>query len=384
MIVTPLRPAASLAALVSCLALLLSSCGSGNQISVCPGSVAGCGCAPAAACPAQFNSYLYAAGITGQISSFPITSASGTLETPTTISGPQGTLGMAVIDNAFLYASDPAAPSGGSIDGWTIDQYTGALTTLTGSPFNLGIFSTSGALAVNNNARVLYVADAGKIDALQVDSNSGALSAISGSPFPSGTGLFFAVDPADKFLFASDTTPPGNVLAYTIDSTGALTAVGGSPFPAVSGSTNTYPYQIVVDSTGKFVYVDLMFTNQIAAFAIDSSTGALTAVPGSPFSTGAMPTALATVRNFIYVSNSVDGTLSGYSIDPTTGALTAIPGSPFAISTGALATNSTGSFLYASGVDGIQAYGIDGSTGLLSAVGSPVSAPGAAVLLYVQ
>jgi len=383
MLTTSVRPAAALAVLISCPALLLSSCGSGNHSVVCNAAASGCGCYPAGECPAQFNSYLYTSGITGQISSFPITASTGLLGTPTSASGPQGMLGMAVIDNAFLYASDAALQSGGPVEGWTIDQSSGALTTVTGSPFDLVVVSVSGALAANNNAQVLYVADAGKIDALHADPNSGALTALSGSPFPSGTELFLAVDLYDRYLFASDITPPGNVLAYTIDSTGALTAVAGSPFPAVAGSTNTYPYQIVVDSSGKFVYVDLMFTNQIAGFAIDSSTGGLTAVPGSPFSTGTMPTALATVNNVLYVSNSQDGTVSGYTIDATTGVLTPIPGSPFAINTGALATDSAGNFLYAPGAHGIQVYSI-AANGALTPTGSPVPAPGASTLLYVQ
>lgn len=380
---TPLRPAASLAALISGLMLLLSGCGSGNNNVVCNGSASGCGCYPAGGCPAEFNSYLYTAGITGQISSFPITASTGLLGTPSTTSGPQGMAGMAAIDNAFLYASDTALVSGGPIEGWTIDQSTGALTPITGSPFNVGVVSISGALAANNNAQVLYIADAGKIDALHADPNTGALTAITGSPFSSGTELFFAVDLYDRYLFASDITLPGNVLAYTIDSTGVLTAVAGSPFPAVAGSSNTYPYQIVVDSSGSFVYVDLMLTNQIAGFAIDSSTGGLTAVPGSPFSTGAMPTALATVNNALYVSNSQDGTVSGYTIDATSGVLTPIPGSPFAISTSALATNSVGNYLYATGAHGIQVYSI-GANGAVTPTGSPVLSPGAAVLLYVQ
>lgn len=379
MFTAPVRPATIFTAVASAAALLLlAACGSSGT-RVCNEAGSCCGAADLCVAP----QYLFAAGITGQISSFPINSASGTLGTPISVTGPQGSLGMAAMNNAFLYASNPASLSGGLIDAWSINLGSGALTPVSGSPFNLGIFSVSGGLAANNNAQVLYVADAGKIDALHADS-TGALTAISRSPFLAGSELFLALDPSDKFLFASDTTPPGNVLAYTIDSTGALTPVAGSPFPAVSGSTNTYPYQLAVDSSGKFLYVDLMFSNQIAAFSIDSTTGALTAVPGSPFSTGTMPTALATASNFLYVSNSLDGTVSGYTIDSTTGVLTAIPGSPFAIRTAAFTTNSAGNFLYASGLQGIQVYSIDGSTGALSPAGAPAAAPGATVLLYVR
>lgn len=380
MLTTPLRPAAAVAVLFTGLGLLLlGGCGSGDHTVVC--NMAGGCCGGNDLCVAP--QYLYAAGITGGISSFPINGGTGTLGTPTTIMGPQGTLGMAVMENAFLYVSSAPTVSGGSVYAWTIDLGSGGLTGVSGSPFNLGLFSISGGMAANNDAQVLYVADAGKIDALHADS-TGELTAISASPFPSGSELFLAIDQNDQFLFASDTTPPGNVLAYTIDNTGALTEVAGSPFAAVAGSSNTYPYEIAVDGSQKFVYVDLLLSNQVAGFAIDSSTGGLTAVPGSPFSTGNMPLALATVNHFLYVSNSQDGTISGYTIDPSSGVLTPMSGSPFAISAGALTANPSGSFLYTSGRKGLQIWSIDVTTGALTQAGSPVPFAGATILAYVQ
>ena len=373
---TPLRPAAILAVLITCLALFLSGCGS-SKTQVC--NVApGC-CGPAAACPAP-PQHLFAAGLNGQITSFPV--YGGTLGTPTSISGPQVSFGMAVMQNQFLYASNSVAQPAGSVDAWMINPDTSALTAVSGSPFSLGTFSVPGGLAANNNVQVLYVADAGGIDALHADA-AGALTALAGSPFPGGTGLYLAVDPNDQFLFVSDTTPPGNVLAFTLDSSGALTAVPGSPFP-IAGTTSTQPNQIVVDSSGKFVYVDLLTTNQVAGFSIDASTGALTPVPGSPFSAGKGPLGLATANNLLYVSNTMDGTISGYTIDPTSGVLTPISGSPFAINAAALTANLSGNFLYTSGVKGLQVWSIDLTTGALTQVGSPVPFAGATMLVFAM
>jgi 6-phosphogluconolactonase (cycloisomerase 2 family) len=179
---------------------------------------------------------------------------------------------------------------------------------------------------VDNRAQVLYVADAGNIDALKADAN-GVLSAVIGSPFPAGTNFCLTVDPQDRYVLASDDTPPGSVLAFTIDAnTGALSAVAGSPFATIPGYVGTtQPSGIVVDSTGSFVYTGLLTTGQIAAFSIVPTTGALNPVPGSPFAAGNRPIALATVNNFLYVSNAQDFTVSGYSINPTTGVLTRFP-----------------------------------------------------------
>jgi hypothetical protein len=52
---------------------------------------------------------------------------------------------------------------------------------------------------------------------------------------------------------------------------------------------------VVTDASGKFVYVESSTTNQIFGFAFDSSTGALTALSGSPFSTSGVPIRMAAI-----------------------------------------------------------------------------------------
>ena len=253
------------------------------------------------------------------------------------------------------------------------------------SPFSLGPLSLGAGLAANKTAQVLYVGDAGKIDALKAE-ESGALTDEIGSPFPGGLSLFLTVDPPNRFLFAADDTPPGNVLAYTIDPvSGALSTVSGSPFATIPGYVgNTVPGAIAVDTTGSFVYTVLAATNQIAAFEIVAPSGVLTPIPGSPFNSGAHPLAMATANNFLYVSNAQDGTISGYTIDPTTGVLAQLAGSPFAIFAGPLAASPFGGFLYTTSSGGLLTLSIDPQTGALTPVGSPVPFGGAQVLIFVQ
>jgi 6-phosphogluconolactonase len=370
--------------LTSLLAVLaLGGCGT-NGTKVCP--LAGC-CGPASdACAVP--QYLYALGLNGQISAFPINGSTGAPGSPTSNSGPANSLGMAALNNQFLYASNPQLGllgTSGSIDAWSINLGTGALTTVQGSPFSLGPLSLGAGLAANGPAKVLYVGDAGRIDALKAAAN-GALSTVIGSPFPAGTNLYLTVDPQNRFLFASDDTPPGNVLAFTIDpSTGALTTVAGSPFATIPGSVgNTQPGAIVVDSSGSFVFTALTATNQIAAFKITASSGALTPVLGSPFPSGTHPIALATANSFLYVSNAQDGTISGYTIDPTTGVLTSLAASPFAIYAGPLAVAPYGAYLYMTGPGGLLAFRIDPQSGALTQIGSPIPYAGATVLTFVQ
>jgi 6-phosphogluconolactonase (cycloisomerase 2 family) len=371
------------------LLLLLAGCGSnGSGVKFCPGANTGdcnCGTAGNAPCPI-LPQLLYATGTNGQVTVFPI-AGTGALGSSTSTAGPSATLGMAALNNQFLYVSNPNLNIGGtsSINAWTINASSGVLTPVAGSPFSLGPLSLATGLATDSAAQVLYVADAGHIGALKADSN-GALTAVSGSPFPAGTSLYLTVDPQNRFLFASDDTPPGNVLAFTINGSGALTAVPGSPFPTTTNTTgNTTPGQIVVDASGSFVYVSLTATGQVAAFSITASSGALTPVTGSPFAAGSQPLALAAFSNFLYVSNAGDGTLSGYRINSTTGALSPLSGSPFAIRGAALTVDPLGPFLYTSGASAIFAFTINPQTGALAPLpGTPSPAPPATVLTFVQ
>jgi 6-phosphogluconolactonase len=376
----------SLALILSSLlvVLALGGCGAGNSILVCP--LTGC-CGPTSDVCA-IPPYLYAMGTNGQISAFPINGATGIPGSPTTTPGPTGSIGMAAMNDQFLYVSNPQLSlSGplGSIDAWSINLGAGTLTTIAGSPFSLGPLSQPAGLAVDNAAQVLYVADVGKIDALKADAN-GVLTTVIGSPFPAGLNPYLTVDPQNRFLFAPDDVPPGSVLAYTIDAnTGALSAVPGSPFATIPGYVgNTQPGQIVVDSTGNFVYTVLTATNQIAAFSIVPSTGALVAVPGSPFAAGNRPLFLTTVNNFLYVSNTSDATISGYTIDPASGVLQALAGSPFPIFTNPLVTSLDGAYLYTTGPNGLTTFSINPQSGALTQVGTPIPYQGANVLTFVQ
>lgn len=367
--------------LISLVGLLaLGGCGTVST-KVC--TLSGC-CGPTSdACAVP--QFLYANGLDGQISVFPIANGGGVSGSSTSVSGPANSLGMAALNNQFLYAANPASPVGGtsSVNAWSINPSTGALTALPGSPFSLGPLSFAAGLAMNNAAQVLYVADAGKIDALHADA-TGALTPIVGSPFLGGGTLYLTVDPLNRFVFGSDDAPSGSVVAFTINSTGALTAVPGSPFATIPGYVGTTrPTQIVTDATGSFVYTGLLTTGQVAGFSINASTGALTLVPGSPFPAGNNPISLATVNNFLYVSNFTDGTISGYSINPINGALTALTGSPFAIHGGPLVASPFGGLLYTTGPGGLLALSVNPQTGALTQVGSAIPYGGATVLTVV-
>jgi len=99
---------------------------------------------------------------------------------------------------------------------------------------------------------------------------------------------------------------------------------------------------------GTFVYTNNDRTpNTISAFSA-AANGALSPIPGSPFTTGGNGAGggifasnritTAVVKNFLYAGNSGSNNVSAFSIDPVTGVLTSVPGSPFA--TGGVADGS--------------------------------------------
>jgi len=118
-------------------------------------------------------------------------------------------------------------------------------------------------------------------------------------------------------------------MGYSVDSaSGALTQVPGSPFGAGSE-----PYFVSVDPSGRFVYSANFFSSNISGFTIDSSTGMLTPIPGSPFVTGAWPGGITIDLSgtFLYSANFAADDASGFRIDARTGALSPILGSPFTV-----------------------------------------------------
>jgi 6-phosphogluconolactonase len=86
------------------------------------------------------------------------------------------------------------------------------------------------------------------------------------------------------------------------------------------------PYGITVNPAGTTVYV-ANWQASVAAFSIDPGTGALTAVPGSPFTAsytgwGWQSVAIHPAGTRAYVGTGNGGQLLGFDIDPATGALT--------------------------------------------------------------
>ena len=341
--------------------------------------------------------------VLGSISAFAMNASTGAL---TAVTGSPFAVGgiftSIAFDPARKYAYVAAASNGvldgpGDVSGFAVNKVTGALTAVPGSPFTAGQGTFS--VAVDPTGHYLYATnfDSNDITAYAINAATGALSAVAGSPFADGgpgrelpgpTGL--AVLPSGKFACVA------HYYAYDISvlaidaATGTLADIAGSPFATEYGS-----YGLTVDPTGRFVYVADYGNDSVSAYAIDATTGVLTTVAGSPFATGAVGSlawsvAVDPAGKFVYVVNRSADSVSGYTINSATGALTAIPGSPFPVGPDphAVAVDPTSKFAYVAnfGSNSVTAFAINSSTGALTPIaGSPFAAgPGPANIAIVR
>jgi 6-phosphogluconolactonase (cycloisomerase 2 family) len=217
----------------------------------------------------------------------------------------------------------------------------------------------------------------GTISAYTIDPTSGALNPVAGGPFGDGTHpAAVSLAPNGKFAFsASDNGTKIN--AFTIDQTsGKLTPVPGSPFTVVGFTTgSTFP-DIAVDAQSAHLYLASYGDGEVAGFAIDPNTGALTPLAGSPYTAaggaGAIP-AFSPDGKYLYVMDQTANEVSGYSIDPTSGALTPLPGGPVATGTDPtwIVFTPDGKYAYVANTGDLTISAYSVSSGVLTPFAAP-------------
>jgi len=168
-----------------------------------------------------------------------------------------------------------------------------------------------------------------------------------------------------------------DVSAYKVDSsTGALTPLT----PIAAFNSGLSPASVAADPTGHCLYIanqqDL--TVQMTVYTIDASTGELTPDPGLPVSVSEVsPIAIAfdPAGTFLFVANQATANVSVFAINAGTCALTEVPSSPTPSGSlpSALAVDPTGTFLYVTnlGDNDMSGFRINSSTGALTPLGSP-------------
>ncbi len=162
----------------------------------------------------------------------------------------------------------------------------------------------------------------------------------------------------------------GTISSYVISPTsGALTAVTGSPFAA-----HTSPRFVAADPSSRFAYVLNYGSADISMYSIDAATGTLTASASSPLATGANPSAMAIPPSgaYAYVVTAGEGMLT-HLIE--TGGVLRRYLMPVPSPTTGIAIDLGGKFAFASGPTGIYGYSLSQPYGELdqTIAGSPFS-----------
>jgi 6-phosphogluconolactonase (cycloisomerase 2 family) len=278
------------------------------------------------------------------------TSASNSEAAPCPTTDPSGQF---LYVGSFLNSASPT----GEIQIYGIDQVTGSLAPVVGSPFAIADpiaciqFEPTGkfgyATSVVNGTTELVT--------FSRDTSSGMLTRLNPISLNS-TALAVAIDPIGKYLFAatialaSPATTTAQAYGYTIDAaSGALTPIAGTPFqlPNVTGTFSWHP-------SGDFLFMANSNGQSIDSYSIDRKTGKLSF--GSSKATCLNPTNIrfSPDGKFAYTACSMDtarnpnsASVESFAVG-TNGDLTPLGSTPSPDVPSDLSIDSSGQFLYLS------------------------------------
>ncbi len=274
------------------------------------------------------------------------------------------------------------AATGNGIAAMIVNQTNGTLTFAPQSPFAAG--APVSWITLDAPGKFLYattdIAGAPNVFVFSVDNTTGFLAQVNRATFSTAPG-FIVVDRtgANAYVASSATSSQRVVGAYAVDpATHALTLLPG--FPVVTG---VIPIGMAIDPAGRFLYV--LGTQTVDVFARDATTGALTHVAGAPFATGTTSgtaSGIAAATGFVLVPAAIGNNVAVLAVNSATGVLTPAAGSPFTSGQGAfaVAVHPSGNFVYvlnqgfAGGNGSVTQFALNGTTGLLTPIGSPVNA----------
>ncbi len=224
-----------------------------------------------------------------------------------------GGASVAPVQAGFLYVLNDVDGGVNQIYGYRVDEASGDLTLLSGFPRSSGGNGSQNLMSQRMcydplNAR-LYVINGGSntLSAYSVNLDTGSLTALPFSPvaLPAGPAGqepkrwawgCVAVHPGGSPVVVGRdlldvTTHPGQLASLLITPTTA-TLASGSPY--FTGD-NVYPYSCAFSQDGNYLYTGgNRDTTAFAGFSVNTSTGVLTALQGSPFtSNGYWPIAFS-------------------------------------------------------------------------------------------
>ena len=307
------------------------------------------------------GNFAYISNDDGVISTYHINATTGALtlvaSTPETEMGTESI----VIDhhNTFAYVLNQNGVNNGNILAYRINAATGVLSPINDSSFKTLDYPEY--ITVNPKGTFVYVTNSGpnNIPAHPSNPNAftgnlsihsinpilGSLTPITGKQLtPQGSGLI-KINSAGTYAYQFDEAE-GAVIVYSVNSTtGVLTTIAGSPYKV--GHT---PSNVMFDPMDKFVYaVNKLGT--VSSYHINAATGGIITgnETSSSFDVSLVPEpyAINSAGTFAYVAKG-NGTVLAYRINPSTGLLSPVAGNPYAegFQPISITVNPAGTFLY--------------------------------------
>jgi 6-phosphogluconolactonase (cycloisomerase 2 family) len=292
-----------------------------------------------------------------------------------------------VAGNLFAAAANNGS---NSISLWSVNTTTGVFSAVSGSPFTVGTSPNGIAFSPLIYENLFFAeVNSTNVGVYTVDINAGTLTQVSGSPFTTGTTpQYVAFSPLinGTLLAAVANTGSANISVYSVNTaTGVFTAVTGSPFAGAGSAPTGIAFSPLVNGNLFAAVVDSQASGRVFVYSVNTITGAFSAVAGSPFSAGSIPSGISfspIVNNNLYaaVVNISSSTVSVYSVNTSTGVFTQVTGSPFAVGAtprwGTFSPLVNGNLFLAvtstTGGAGLRIFTVNTSTGALSLVsGSP-------------
>jgi hypothetical protein len=299
----------------------------------------------------------------------------------------------------FLYLPGPTA---NVIGAYAINASNGHLTAVPGQPFAAGGVAPQFAVP-HPGGKFLIVSNKGDvvtrptISVYAVDAASGALTENADSPYdyhstqPPTPGAVIAlpaqIHPSGSFGYIVANSAPFSSLnrlyGGTINSTtGALTEIPGFPLTLGASITST-----AFDSAGKFEFVVVNNSpsgGEIRSFQITAPSGVLTPIGTFPAGDSALGVVLTPGDDYLLTLNSGSGTLMVFAVNKTVGTLSpitspAVPTGPAGSRPSLISFNRRNSTFYVANTQpsSMATFRFDLATGIPTMVGTPVSANGA-------
>ncbi len=262
----------------------------------------------------------------GGITIYPI-NADGTLGAPTNTN--VGSNPVAIATSVPTCTATPALAS--SVSGLTSPNciIIGSGATANNGYTNTFLYVADAEIASGANGTAGIPTILGFVE----NPKDGSLVAIPGANSNGGFNAGVApssliVDLTGKYVYMTDKAQ-NEIYGYQIANagSGALTGLVSSPY-----ATGQYPVSITIEPRDQYVYVANYNSATVGSYTLNLANGSLTASAGSNFSTTTAPTCVTVESElgiYLYTSDYLNSSVSGGQLSPNTGQLSAVANSFF-------------------------------------------------------